>query len=211
MSKKNKYEKKAAKKSLLDGISHETKEKLTYSGVETLKDIAIGIVGGGLTAAVIGNGVVSIIAGAVLTGAGHYTKRKLLSTFGIGLMASSSFKNTEPQKTPPPDQTTQGVENKTMLEGIKDRVLAFKDSLAEKVMLDKVLKKKSDSNESMGETQYFTYPEDSTKQLNEGKENIDLSSMEDLEKQIAEHAGQYVKKNKTMGILPNENGMGELD
>ncbi|MCC7303083.1 MAG: hypothetical protein IT233_10620 [Bacteroidia bacterium] len=199
---KNSYERAAKKKSLLGSITTdlETKGDAKNSAIETLKDVVVGVVVGGVAGSAIGRA--SLIVGAAITGLGHYYKNHLASIFGVGMMAANGFQgNTEMKGTP-----KEGLEG--VIEGAKDRVMAFKDTFSQKLYLDKVMKKKEEKKETtngVGEVQYFTYPEN--KELGQGQE-LDLTALDKLEKQVAQSGESFQQKN--MGTLPVQE-MGEID
>ena len=169
--KKNRYSQKAKKKHFLSGMNEElpTKGNAKNTLLETGKDILIGVLGGGLIGAVIGKP--SLAVGIITTGAGHYTDNKLIQLLGIGMMAANGF------------QRTGAVSGLEGLEGVKERLQAYKESLSEKFYLDKILKKKAAATNGIGELQYFSYPGSSV--------NGDLAALDDIENQLAESAMQF--------------------
>lgn len=202
-NKKNQYEKAAKKKSLLGSITSdlETKGDVKNTVIETGKDLLIGVVGGGVVGAAIGRA--SLAIGAVVTAVGHYTKSRLASIFGLGMMASNGF-----QKT---DKPVSGIEDQNMLEGVKERVMTYKDSLSQKLFLDKLIKskkteeKKAEATNGVGEVQYFVYPGSKELEGTEESKALDMGALEDIEQQMAESAGQFELQNKS-----GSNEMGEV-
>lgn len=196
--KKNHYERQAKKKSLLGSITKDldTKGDVKNSALETLKDIVVGVIGGGVVGAAIGRA--SLAIGAVVTGIGHYTKSRLASIFGVGMMASGGFQKQE---------SVSGTESTSMMDGMKERVKGFKDSLTQRLFLDKILKSKKDSTEStngMGEVQYLVYPGN--------KENeLEMNALERIERQVAESGEEFMKNQQMKGTLPEDEDMGSLD
>jgi hypothetical protein len=177
MKTKSKYKRKRA----LHGTdtAHKTEsENLKHSAIETGKDLLIGVIGGGIVGAVIGKP--ALLIGVGVTGYGHYAKKPALTTFGIGMMASSGFSG----------NTTQGVDGFNM-EDAKARVMNFKESITSRLFLDKIIKKKETTEQTdkgtngVGEVQYFTYP-------NQNKE-LDFSALDNLEKQIVKSGVDYQK------------------
>jgi len=166
--KKNRYEKKAQKNYFLNGLHGNvaTKNDLKSTALMTGKDLLVGVLGGGLIGAAIGKP--SLLVGIITTGAGHYTGNRLVQLLGIGLMASNGFSKST---------SVSGLEG---LEGVKDRLLAYKVSFSEKLYLDKILKKAGTTN-GFGEVQYFNYPE----------MNGDLAALNAIEDQIAESGMQF--------------------
>ena len=203
---KNSYERASQKKSLLGEITKdlETKGDLKNTAIETLKDVVIGVVAGGVAGSAIGRA--SLLIGAAVTGLGHYYKSRLASIFGVGMMAANGFQQTDTQMKGTPKNGLEGA-----LEGAKERMMNFKDTFGQKLFLDKVLKSKEQKKEEettkgVGEVQYFTYPEN--KELGEGKEQLDLTALDKLEKQVAESGASFSQKGT--GNLP-ANEMGEID
>lgn len=166
---KNHYRQKAKKKHFLSGMNEglPTKGNAKNTMLETGKDILIGVLGGGLIGAAIGKP--SLLIGIATTGAGHFTGNKLVQVLGIGMMAANGFQKAG---------TVSGVEG---LDGIKERMIAFKESFSEKLYLDKILKKKAAGTNGIGEVQYFSYDTDSGS----------LAALDDIEDQIAQSAMEF--------------------
>jgi hypothetical protein len=206
--KKNSYERAAQKRSLLGEITAdlETKGDLKNTGIETLKDVVIGVVAGGVAGSAIGRA--SLIIGAAVTGIGHYYKSRLASVFGVGMMAANGFQQTPTQLKGTPKEGLEGT-----LEGAKERVMNFKETFGQKLFLDKIIKSKEEKKEDtttkgVGEVQYFTYPEN--KELGESTATeLDLTALDRLEKQVVKSGDEFSKKQET-GMLPS-NDMGEID
>lgn len=169
---KNAYHKKANKKNFLTQIKldYPPKGNAKNTMIETGKDILIGVIGGGLLSAVVGKP--SLLIGIVTTGLGHYSANRMLQTLGFGMMATSQFQK------PSTSSGTNGLEG---TEGVKERVLAFRDSLTERLYLDKVIKKKQNAMSGFGELQYFSYP----------SEVGELSALDEIEQQISDSAFQF--------------------
>jgi hypothetical protein len=167
--KKNRYSQKAKKKHFLSGMNESlpTKGDAKNTMLETGKDILIGVLGGGLIGAAIGKP--SMIVGIVTTGTGHYTGNRLVQLLGIGMMAANGFQR---------NATVSGLEG---MDGVKERLQAFKESMKDRFYLDKIIKKKVGAN-GIGELQYFTYPDSM---------NGSLAALDDIEDQIAENALQF--------------------
>ena len=180
-SRKKQYARKAKRKGFMQdfGSQLNTKGNIKNTALETGKDILVGVLGGGLIGAAIGKP--SLIIGIVTTGLGHYSGNKLTQLLGLGIMAANGFqKNT----------SVSGIEG---LEGVKERVQAFKESFSEKLFLDKLKKKTSSGTTSgFGDLQYFSYP------------NNDLAALDAIEEQLTDSAMQF------QGEMP-ELEMGELD
>lgn len=181
--KKNRYSQKAKKKHFLSGMNESlpTKGDAKNTMLETGKDILIGVLGGGLIGAAIGKP--SMVVGIVTTGAGHYTGNKLIQLLGIGMMAANGF-----QKS---NATVSGLEG---MDGVKERLQAFKESMKDRFYLDKIIKKAGTNG--IGELQYFTYPDSM---------NGSLAALDDIEQQIAENAIQF--QGNEYGIVELEDRM----
>lgn len=193
MEKKNSYEKKAQKKELLDGVAADhAKGSIKHSALETGRDILVGAIGGGLAGAVFGRS--SFLVGVAVTGVGHFMGSGGTAAFGVGMMASGGY------------QAVAGAMNGTQkegFEGVKQRMGAFKEEFKRKLFLDKIpgIKKKEDDKSDdgtngMGEVQYFTYP--GSKELGETDE-LDMSALERIEKQVAESAQKFEAKQSVSG------------
>ncbi len=190
---KNTYVKNARKKSALAGITQtlETKGDLKNTAIETAKDLVVGVIGGGIVGAALGRA--SLLVGTAINGIGHYTKSRLASVFGIGMMASNGFQK-------PADQVT-GTEKQGVLEGVKERLTAYKESFLTKLYVDKIMKKKQqssgDGTSGVGEVKYFVYPGNKNKET-------DMSELERIENQVAESAKQFTESQQTNGLNGNE-------
>lgn len=184
MSSSNQYAKNARKKSLLGSITEvqETKGDLKASAIESVKDLLIGAIGGGLIGAAIGRP--SLGVGLAVSIYGNYTENRLLTSMGLGMMASGGY------------QAAGGVNGTetTGIAGVKERVEAFKVNVKDRLYLDKIIKKKPESGESVGEVQYFSYPE--AARLGEG--DVDMSALDELERQISQSAGNYQSANSNL-------------
>jgi hypothetical protein len=171
MKTKSKYKRKRA----LHGTetAKATGVKVKESAIQTGKDLLIGVIGGGIAGAVIGKP--SLLIGIGVTGYGHFANKPTLSTFGIGMMASSGFTATG----------TNGVDGFSA-EDVKARVMSFKDSIASKLFLDKIIKKKTEeTTNGVGEVQYYEYP-------NDNKE-LDFSALDRLHNQVVQSGIDYKK------------------
>ena len=183
MSKKRKkqYARNAKRKNFMQGFNSQldTRGNVKNTALETGKDILVGVLGGGLIGAAIGKP--SLIVGIVTTGVGHYSGNKLTQLLGLGIMAANGFqKNT----------TISGLEG---LDGVKERIQAYKNSFSEKLYLDKLKRKTSaGATSGFGDLQYFSYP------------NNDLAALDAIEDQLTDSAMQF------QGEMP-ELEMGDLD
>ncbi|GGA89995.1 hypothetical protein [Puia dinghuensis] len=158
------------------GVDHTapTDKRMIQTAVETGKDLLVGVVGGGLAGAAIGKS--SLLVGILVTGAGHFTNNRIVQLLGVGMMASNGFQSSS-------QGTTSGLDG---FDGIKDRLLAYKDSFSQKFYLDKFLKKKPaalpQGTAGIGDVQYFTYPD---------ALSGDLAALSEIENQLAESALEF--------------------
>lgn len=169
---KNSYKKKARKKNFLKGMNEElpTKGNVKNTVLETGKDLLVAVLGGGLIGSAIGRP--SLAIGLVTTGTGHYTQNRLLTLLGIGMMAANGF------------QKSKAVNGLEGLDGVKERLMAYKENFSEKLYLDKIIKQKSAAaaTNGIGELQYFNYNND----LSGG-----LNALESIENQLIESGMQF--------------------
>ena len=170
MKKKSKYKRKRG----LHGTDNAkgTTHNVKTSAIQTGKDLLIGVIGGGIAGAVIGKP--ALLIGVGVTGYGHYANKPTLTTFGIGMMASSGF-----------NSGTNGVDGFSV-EDVKTRVMNFKDSFTSKLFLDKFIKPKTEETANgIGAVQYYDYPQ-------ENKE-LDLSALDRLQAQVVQSGIDYKK------------------
>ena len=171
--KKNQYKSNARKKNFLKGMNEElpTKGNVKNTVLETGKDLLVAVLGGGLIGSAIGRP--SLAIGLITTGTGHYTQNRLLTLLGIGMMAANGF------------QKSKAVNGLEGLDGVKERLMAYKENFSEKLYLDKFIKQKSKeaaATNGIGELQYFNYNTD----LNGG-----LNALESIENQLIESGMQF--------------------
>lgn len=169
---KNTYKKNARKKNFLKGMNEQlpTKGNVKNTVLETGKDLLVAVLGGGLIGSAIGRP--SLAVGLITTGSGHYTQNRLLTLLGIGIMAANGFQR---------GKTVNGLEG---LDGIKERLTAYKENFSEKLYLDKIIKQKSATAAAngIGELQYFNYP---------GEMNGGLNALDTIEQQLIESGMQF--------------------
>lgn len=168
---KNQYKQKARKKGFLSGMNEElpTKGNVKNTMLETGKDLLVAVLGGGLIGSAIGRP--SLAIGIVATGTGHYTQSRMLTLLGIGMMAANGF------------QRGKGVNGLEGLDGVKERLMAYKENFSEKLYLDKILKQKSAAaTNGIGELQYFNYDQE----MNGG-----LNALNSIEDQLIESGMQF--------------------
>ncbi len=172
---KNEYKQKARKKGFLSGLNAElpTKGNVKNTMLETGKDLLVAVLGGGLIGSAIGRP--SLAIGIVATGTGHYTQSRMLTLLGIGMMAANGF------------QKGKGVNGLEGLDGVKERLVAYKENFSEKLYLDKILKQKSAAaTNGFGQLQYFNYDQE----MNGG-----LNALNMIEDQLIESGMQFQQMN----------------
>jgi hypothetical protein len=168
---KNQYKQKARKKGFLTGMNEElpTKGNVKNTMLETGKDLLVAVLGGGLIGSAIGRP--SLAIGIVATGTGHYTQSRMLTLLGIGMMAANGF------------QKGKGVNGLEGLDGVKERLMAYKENFSEKLYLDKIMRQKSAAaTNGIGELQYFNYDQE----MNGG-----LNALNSIEDQLIESGMQF--------------------
>jgi hypothetical protein len=96
--------------------------------------------------------------------------------------------------------TVSGLEG---LDGVKERLQAFKQSMSDRFYLDKIMKKKvAAATNGIGELQYFTYPDTMG----------ELAALNDIERQIEESAIQFNGQLRGEDeLLGDEYEIGEVD
>ena len=168
--KKGRYTKKGKRQTMMQGFGSDLKTEgnVKNTAIETGKGILVGVLGGGLLGAAIGKP--SFVVGILTTGVGHYSGNKLTQMLGIGMMAANGFTKT--------NAAVSGIEG---LDGVKERLQAFKESFSEKLYLDKLKKKgiTESGTSGFGELQYFSYP------------NQDLAALDAIENQLTDSAMQF--------------------
>lgn len=195
----NRYQKAASKKAMLNQLSSrlDTKGDLKHSALETGKDLLIGVLGGGLVAALIGKP--AFVIGLGVTGVGHYAGNTLASTFGLGMMAGGNIVS----------GTVSGIDG---LDGAKERINAFKDSMLQRTYFDKIIKKKTETvSGTVGELQYFDYG-----QMTGASDNPelygDMGALNQIEQQIEDAGLARLQGTDTdMGAMPEIDGLGYAD
>lgn len=180
-TKKNQYAKKAKKASILGNMQGlPTKGNVKNSLLETGKDLLVGVIGGGLIGAAIGKP--SLLIGLGMTGVGHYMDNRLATIFGIGIMASNGFQQ----------KSVDGLDG---LDGVKERVAAYKDTFSEKLFLDKFMKK-SGGTSGFGNLQYFNYQNEVGRDYDlqgDYEMNGHLAALNSIERQIEESGLQQLQ------------------
>lgn len=199
-TKGNRYSKKAHNASFLHSVATrtETKGDPKNTAIETVKDVAIGVVGGGLAGAAIGKP--SFLVGLGVTGIGHYMGNHLATLFGVGLMAANGFQN----------KSVSGVDGLS-IDAVKERVSAYGSTLKEKLYLDKVPflnKNKEESANGIGALQFFQHPNDA-RAYNEL--NNELAALDQIERQIEMSGLEHMEMTGIgMGDMEGYDDVGEI-
>ena len=190
--KKSKVQANAKKKKFLQGFTQtlDTKSNVQNSLLETGKDLIIGVVGGGFAGAAIGKP--SLLIGIAITGTGHFMNNRLLTSLGMGMMASNGFQS----------NSLKGVDG---VDDMKERLNTYKKSFMEKTYIDKIKtlqKGKEKATDGVGEVQYFTYPQN----LLEGATD-EFDALNRIENHIA---NQGLQRSQITGITEFE-GLDEIE
>lgn len=196
MSKKNRYERNARKRGFLGAIATTqdtaVKGDIKSTSIQTLKDAAGGVAGGFVGAAL---GRLSFFAGLIITAIGNFFKNKAATSLGIGMMTSSGIAI---------GQSAFGAtEKKGVFEEAKDRLMNFKNIMAQKLFLDKLPFGKKATNQTtagLGEVQYFTPPAENLL----GDPSAEDKILQQLEQQITESGRMQVLKQGIQGFGNSE-------
>jgi hypothetical protein len=193
MAKKNSYEKKAHRKHMLNGTEASAAKGEQSKTVTAITDVVAGVVGMA-TGAIIGRG--SFFAGLAVIGGASYFRSRAAGAFGVGLMATGGY------------QLASLHGNVSGIDGVKERLKAFKDDLKHRLFLDKIIKSKKPAEQTgeegtngMGEVQYFNYP---NKELEGGP--LNFSALDQIERQIAMSAEKHAAKNGISGHSDEDMG-----
>ena len=165
-----------------------TKNSVKNSVLETVKDIA-GVVIGGFAGAAIGKP--SLAIGIGLTGAGHFTNTPLLTSFGVGVMASNGFQG---------GKGTDGLDGMDMA-SVKERINNYKENLLQKTYIDKILPKKEEATKAtngIGDLQFFTHSNDYRSGITSG--NDDFAGMNTIEENVIQSGMAHMRNNNIQGM-----------
>ena len=153
--------------------------KIKESALETIKDVAIGVIGGGLTGLVLGKS--SLLIGAGVTGYGHFENKPFFKTFGMGMMMGGSA------------SAAGAGFGAVSADDIKARIVNFKDDFISKLYLDKVFKK--DESKAATEKKALNGAEEDIINMDGfGENEIDFSTLDKLEQQVLQSGANYQKK-----------------
>ena len=174
MSKKKKSKStKKENKSKVMALVHklETKGDAKNSAIESIKDLVVGVVGGGLAGAAFGKP--SLLFGLGTSLIGHYMGSSTATSFGLGMMASGGYQITS---------GTNGVNGLGTIDAAKERIKAFGNNLKERFYIDKIVKPKvkEPGTNGLGNVQYFKYPSQ--------EKELELGALNSIEEQIAREA-----------------------
>lgn len=192
MSKKKNKRASKAKKAKVLAIAQQldTKGNAKNSAIESVKDLVVGVVGGGIAGAAVGKP--SLLVGFGTSLIGHYMGSSLATSFGLGMMASGGY------------QIGSGTVNGTVTENVKERVKAFGANIKQRLYLDKIIKPKEATKEEttngMGDVQYFKYPQQN--------QELDMGALEDIEREIAK-SGEQFQQQQMSGSYDDVSGTGE--
>lgn len=183
-------------------LGEKTTGKVKETAFKTLAHIGVGIIGGGLAAAVIGKP--AFLIGGGLTFYGYYKDISWLAPLGLGMMASSHLV---------PNDTGTGVSGfslKQETENAKTRLSSLKDSLLSKTYLDKIIKPKTASSKSANRTMQASNDEETTEGFGSVSDN--LQALDRIEQQLMTSAMEIQNQNKgTQGVNDEINGYDEQD
>lgn len=194
MSKKKNKHASNAKKAHVLAIAQEldTKGNAKNSAIESVKDLVVGVVGGGLAGAAIGKP--SLLVGLGTSLIGHYMGSSMATSFGMGMMASGGY------------QIGQGAVNGTGLTGLdgaKERMKAFGANIKQRLYIDKIIKPKEttkeEGTEGLGNVQYFKYPQ---------TQELDMGSLDTIENEIA-RSGEQFERRQMSGVYDEMSGAEE--
>jgi hypothetical protein len=182
--KQNSYVSNARKKNILNNMTQKlpTKGNAQNTAIETVKDIVLCVLGGGLLGAAIGKP--SLVIGLGVTGAGHYTGNRAATMLGLGIMAANGFQN---------NKSVNGMDGFDVA-SVKNRIMTYKNNFAGKLYLDKIMPGKTPANEDtngFGELQFFSYPND----VNGAGDELsgELSALDRIERQLEESGMEHMQ------------------
>jgi hypothetical protein len=189
MSKKKSKKSSKAKQASVLALTKQldTKGDAKNSAIEAVKDLVVGVVGGGLAGAAIGKP--SLLVGLGTSLIGHYSGMPLATSFGLGMMASGGY------------QITSNVNGLSGMDEVKERIKSFSTNIKQRLYLDKIIKPKGEATNGMGSVQYFKYPKSDTQEL-------DMGSLDDIEQEMVRLGEQYERKQMS-GTYDDMAGVGD--
>jgi len=170
MSKKKKHHRKH--KRALGGMAVPAgfNAKIKESAILTVKDILIGVIGGGVTGLILGKS--SLLIGAGVTGYGHFENKPFYKTFGMGMMMGGST------------SVAMSGFGAISADEVQARIVSFKDDFLSKLYLDKIFKKSEPAKKTVSETPING--------LDEGE--LDFSELSKMEQKVLQSGNDYQKK-----------------
>lgn len=180
----------------LDEIQTKT-DVAKNSAIGMLRDVGVGVVGGGLVGSVVGRH--SFFLGLVTSFGGYYLANPTVSSLGLGIMAANGFQISK--NNPPAD--TQGLDGfsfKQELENAKQRVINFRNNFADKLYLDSFVKKGVSGD--LGNVDYYLHGQI-------GDEDDAIAELDRIEEQLTQSAEQFQNENAISGYTGN--GLNDLD
>lgn len=184
---RKKKKKKRPDTKALAGINPDTKEQLKKTATYLGKEILLGTVLGAAAGAAVGRS--SLLAGALITGIGHYHGNTGVSMFGAGMMASGGYQTG--QSLLSGSQTPQEP-----IDGIKERLSSFKEGFLKRLWLDKLAKKRTKKGKAVNgpDVQYFSYPG-----TDQAVGELDMSGLDRIEEELSASAEQYSSQSLVSG------------
>lgn len=159
----------------------DTKGNLKSSGLEMLKTSVAGLAGAATGAAI---GRPSLLVGLGVIFAGHYYNSAKLTALGTGILTTGAFKASKGMSGTPQDG----------IEGVKERVKAFRDDVIDRLYVDKiksiVSRGKGGSNEVKGATEGAG---DEISYFNANRE-LDMSGLDAIQSELEDHAMQFEQR-----------------
>lgn len=207
----NKYEKANQLKGVFtttDGQGMSTTEKVKRSALKTLVHTGSAIIGG-FTGAGINNGW-SVALGLSAIAAGEFTGIYPMTTFGIGAITGVTASAMSGRSAEPP---------KTGIEGAKQRMKQYGQSIKEKFLLDKIFKKKTSDAGATTTTTTTTENNTNVSGIGEVKvftpsgkgEPFDVSQMEHYERELQKSAEAFQSENSSENNSQNPPAVNGLD
>lgn len=176
----------AKRQTFLNGIvsgNNNAKGSLTNSALATIRDVVVGVVVGGAAGAAIGKP--ALLVGAAITGVGHYKQMPLATILGMGMMASNIITS---------NKSISGTDSKG-IEGVKERVNTFKESIKDRLYLTVIIPKKSTVS-GIEKVNHYQYP---MQQIEGNIRELDMRALDRIEQQIVKSGQDF--QNQVQGFL----------
>ncbi|MEM6770598.1 MAG: hypothetical protein AAF597_08455 [Bacteroidota bacterium] len=157
------------------------------SAIGTLRDVGVGVVGGGLLGSLVGRH--SFLVGLATSFGGYYFANRTVSSLGMGMMAANGFQIAKRNQEVAGTQGLEGFDFKQELENAKQRVVNFRDNFAEKLYMDSFLKKDEVDGlghlpGDLGEVDYYLHGE-----IEDDQDALD--ELDRIEAQLLESAKDF--------------------